>query len=83
MDELFTRIRKSGYGCHVGHLSYYAVFGYADDVKLQQHTSRYNKFFNSLLMSDNDSVKYIAECAYVNVASVLGSSLPIHLRNHW
>ena len=23
-------------------------------------------------MSDNDSVKYIAECAYVNVTSVLG-----------
>ena len=38
----------------------------------KQHTSRYIKFYNSLLMSDNDSVKYIAECAYVNVASVLG-----------
>ena len=33
MDELFTRIRTSGYCCHVGHLSY-AVFGNADDVKL-------------------------------------------------
>ena len=33
MDELFTRIRKSGYGFHVGHNNY-AVFGYADDVKL-------------------------------------------------
>ena len=38
----------------------------------KQHTSRYIKFYNSLLMSDNDSVKYIAECAYVNVTSVLG-----------
>ena len=26
-------------------------------------------------MSDNDSVKYIAECAYVNVTSVLGIEL--------
>ena len=32
----------------------------------------YIKFYNSLLMSDNDNVKYIAECAYVNVTSVLG-----------
>ena len=39
MDELFTRIRKSGYGCHVGHISY-AVFGYADDVKLLSPTIR-------------------------------------------
>ena len=38
----------------------------------KQHTSRYIKFYNSLLMFDNDSVKYIAECAYVNVTSVLG-----------
>ena len=33
IDELFSRIRKSGYGCYIGHLSY-AAFGYADDVKL-------------------------------------------------
>ena len=39
MDELFTRIRKSGYGCHVRHISY-AVFGYADDVKLLSPTTR-------------------------------------------
>ena len=39
MDELFTRIRKSGYGCHVGHIPY-AVFGYADDVKLLSPTIR-------------------------------------------
>ena len=37
VDELFSRIRKSGYGCHIGHLSY-AVFGYADDVKLLSPT---------------------------------------------
>ena len=34
-----TRIRKSGYGCHVGHISY-AVFGFADDVKLLSPTIR-------------------------------------------
>ena len=39
MDELFTRIRKSGYGSHVVHISY-AVFGYADDVKLLSPTIR-------------------------------------------
>ena len=39
MDELFTRIRKSGYGCHVGHISY-AVCGYADDVKWLSPTIR-------------------------------------------
>ena len=31
MDELLIRIRDSGLGCHVGHLSY-AGLGYADDV---------------------------------------------------
>ena len=41
----------------------------------KQHISRYIKFYNSLLMSDNDSVKYIAECAYVNVTSVLGINI--------
>ena len=39
IDELFTRIRKSGYGCHVGHITY-AVFVYADDVKLLSPTIR-------------------------------------------
>ena len=39
MDEPFTRIRTSGYGWHIGHPSYYAVFGYADYVKLLSPTS--------------------------------------------
>jgi len=31
VDELLCRLRKSGYGCKIGHL-YYGAVGYADDV---------------------------------------------------
>ena len=32
-DELLRRLRETGVGCHVGHMSY-AAFGYADDLLL-------------------------------------------------
>ncbi len=33
IDKLFTRLKETGLGCHVG-LTYAGVFGYADDVAL-------------------------------------------------
>ncbi len=33
MDELLTRLQKSGLGCHIGH-EYYGSLGYADDMEL-------------------------------------------------
>ena len=33
VDELLNRVNESGFGCHIGHLSY-AGLGYADDVTI-------------------------------------------------
>ena len=48
IDELFVRLRESGYGCHIGSL-YMGCFGYADDAMLLSPSVGTLKFMLSIV----------------------------------